>query len=132
MHPRLTYTFFCLFICTGMLSCKEEYKNIDPRAFNNKIKDKANIRSAEELICAYDTTLRNVLHSNAEKLNIVTRTTATGLLEITAIISIFDDDELAGQKIIMTTDHKKNQWRVLEIRYNWKYFEGYGHTDWGI
>lgn len=126
---RVAICFLLLLFAFSITSCKEEYKNINPYIFNKKIRSNNKIKTPTDLIIAYDTTLA---HGYDGRLLVTRKKLEGDKLEITAIITINDDDEIKAEKYLMVVEHSGTAWNVLEIQHNWKCYEGYGHTDWGI
>lgn len=113
-----------VYLCTGT----EQFKDIDPKNLNAKLNGNSYIQSPRDVVI----TFRNPSSSNEGKLSVTSENQTNGRIKITAIYDIYDDDEICGEKYIFIAEHQKNAWHVLDIRYNWRYCEGYGHTDWGL
>jgi hypothetical protein len=110
-------------------SCTEEFKSVDPQAFNKKVAERADIETPEELITVYYNYPPNEgkpdLSINSQKLN-------ANEFEITLIHDGQQDDAQQAEKVIMRAVRTNNKWTVREIRRNWKCYSGRGHTSWGI
>ncbi|QKJ31968.1 hypothetical protein HQ865_20100 [Mucilaginibacter mali] len=129
MCLRYRYILCLLTVGFFITSCKEKFHNIDPQKFNEQIKYKADIKTAADLICVYDTTLRNCGEGN---LSVRVKHLENNRQEITAIENINDDDEIKARKIVMVAEYVGQHWLVSDIKYNWKNRPGYGYEDWGI
>ncbi|MBW4890364.1 hypothetical protein KXQ82_11575 [Mucilaginibacter sp. HMF5004] len=101
----------------------KSYRNVDPAKLNKTIRFAKHIETPRDLIAAYD----SILAERGE----ITATQNNNIYKIEAARDVHDDDELAGEKILMTAINQNHLWKVLEIRYSIKFQEGYGHTDWG-
>jgi len=110
-------------------SCGQESFNIlDTKEFNDKIADRTDIDSPEELIeIFYD-------HSEVDDNSTITINTidlGENIYEITLIHEGLPDDSVAGRKIVMTAELTGTTWIVTEIKENWKCWEGRGSAKWG-
>jgi hypothetical protein len=132
MKWKSGFSLLMLMIAVSMSSCKEEYRKIDAKEFNGKIRYNTNIKTPTDLIYAYDPTLVTESAAKEGKSQISSKSIGNNQVEITAIFDINDDDAIKAEKIVMIAEYTGHFWKVFEIRYNWKNREGYGHTDWGI
>jgi hypothetical protein len=120
---------FGLIITLSLLtSCSESFNSPDTKAFNDKISSRTDIKTPEELIRIYYDYPAN---ESTPKLTISTKDVSDNNVEITLIHEGLEDDSQSGVKIVMTAKQTKETWTVLQIRENWKCWDGRGHTSWG-
>ena len=117
-----------LFLLFILASCSESFDSIDPTEFNEKITQRTDIKSAQELIEIYYNYPKN---EGIPKLTFNKRKIDKGLVEITLIQDYQEDDSQRATKIIMIAELKNKRWTVHEINTNRKCYDGRGHTDWG-
>lgn len=105
-----------LFVVLALLtSCAESFRELDPKAFNQTIADRDDIKTPEQLI----TEFYDYPESEGKpQLTITTTELGDGHFEITLIHLGLDDDSQSGQKIVMRAQHKEGRWTVLEIKEN--------------
>ena len=111
-----------------MTSCSESFNKLDAKAFNEKIANRTDIKTPEELIKIY------YVYPASEgnpKLTINTKDLGDNRIEITSIHEGLEDDSQSGEKIVMTAKKNDQNWTVIEIKENWKCWDGRGHTSWG-
>lgn len=111
-----------------LTSCSESFKTIDPKNFNEKIADRTDIKTPEQLITLYYNYPENEGHPT---LIITVNKTESGNFEITLINEGLEDDSLSGEKIVMMAKLTGQKWIVTDIRKNWKCLDGRGQTSWG-
>ena len=111
-----------------LASCSENFDYINPETFNASIKDKTDIQSAEQLISLY---YNYPEKEGAPHITINIKKITGNTLEITMIHDNQEDDSQRAIKIIMIAQHLNRKWKVLEIKKNWKCWNGRGHTNWG-
>ncbi len=118
-----------LLVLLLLASCTEEFKSVDPEAFNNKVAERTDIETPEELITIYynypPDEGKPDLSINSQKLN-------DNEFEITLIHDGQQDDAQQAEKVVMRAVKSDNKWTVREIKRNWKCYSGRGHTSWGI
>ena len=120
---------FCiLFYLVLFSACSEQFKTEDPTEFNNKIANRTDIISAEELIKIY---YNYPAEEGDPKLEISSKEISDGRIEVQLIDDFQQDDSVKATKIIMTVGLEKGIWHVYFIKTNFKCYEGRGHTDWG-
>lgn len=122
-----------IFLIVGLFSilltsCSESFDNIDLIKFNNSIATRTDIETAEELIMLYYGYSEN---EGIPKISIETKELESGKFQMTLIHDKMKDDSMRAVKIVMTVKQKGQSWAVLEIKKNWKCWEGRGHTNWG-
>ena len=119
--------FWIIGCSTGSL---ESFQAIDPTAFNEEIRHRTDIGSAEALM----TLFYNYPSEEEGGSNILIESSETGNLthEITLIHDRLMDDSQRGIKIVMTAKRSGESWEVIDLKKNWKCWEGRGHTDWGV
>ena len=122
-----------IFLIVGLFSilltsCSESFDNIDLIKFNNSIATRTDIETAEELIMLYYGYSEN---EGIPKISIETKELKSGKFQMTLIHDKMKDDSMRAVKIVMTVKQKGQSWAVLEIKKNWKCWEGRGHTNWG-
>ncbi|TCC90481.1 hypothetical protein EZ428_14505 [Pedobacter frigiditerrae] len=121
--------FFIVLLSTAISSCSENYEDIDPSSFNQKISLRYDVKTPEELLKSY------YIDSNEVSLQI---TVSKKIIEknnyqITLINERVDDDAVRKEKIMMFAKFDGTHWKVNEIRRNWKCEGGRGgSTEWGI
>jgi len=115
---------FLLFILT---SCSERFNVIDPTKFNKKIAQRADISTPKELIKIF---YNHPKSERMPKLTLNSRKIDKELIEITLIHDNLKDDSQRATKIIMIATLKNKKWAVIEIKTNWKCWNGRGHTNW--
>ncbi|WP_316766893.1 hypothetical protein [Pedobacter frigiditerrae] len=121
--------FLIVLLVTAICSCSENYKNIDPSSFNQKISLRNDIKTPEELIKRYYIDSNEVPH----QININKKTIEKNSFQITLINERVDDDAVQKEKIMMFAKFDGAHWKVKEIRKNWKCENGRGgSTEWGI
>ena len=111
-----------------MTSCSESFKTIDTKAFNEKIASRTDIKTPEELIKIYYDYPAN---EGNPKLTVNSKELSDKSVEITLIHEGLEDDSQSGEKIVMTAKLTGQTWTVIEIKKNWKCWDGRGHTSWG-
>lgn len=112
-----------------LTSCTEKFKTIDPTDFNGTIRNRADIKSAEQLIRVF----YNYPESEGTpQLEIEKHELKDNKIEVTLIHDQQQDDSQKATKIILTAEQNGDTWTVLEIKENWKCYDGRGHTNWGI
>lgn len=121
--------FVLTLIVSFLTSCSESYKTRDPKIFNQKISNRTDIKSPEELIKIY---YNYTPSEGIPKLTIYAKDLGDNSFEVTLIHEGFADDSLAGMKIVMTAKQVGQTWTVIEIKENWKCLDDRGHTSWGI
>jgi hypothetical protein len=117
-----------IIIITFLPSCSESFKTIDPKTFNEKIAERTDIKTPEQLITLYYNYPENEGHPT---LTIKVNKTENGYFEITLVSEGLEDDSLSGEKIVMKAKLNGQKWVVTEIKKNWKCLDGRGHTSWG-
>ena len=111
-----------------MTSCSESFDNIDSTEFNESIATRTDIKTAEELIMLYYGSPES---EGVPDISIQTMELEFGKIQVTMVHDKLMDDSMRAVKIIMTVEQKDQSWIVLEIKKNWKCWEGRGHTNWG-
>ena len=111
-----------------MTSCTESFDNIDSTEFNNSIASRTDIETAEELIMLYYGTPES---EGTPNVSIETKELGSGKIQVTLVHDDLMDDSLKALKIVMIVKQTGQSWTVLEIKKNWKCWEGRGHTNWG-
>jgi len=110
-------------------SCgQESFNKLDTKDFNDKIANRTDIGTPEELMEIYYD------RSEVEDGSTITINTVDlgkNKYEITLIHEGLPDDSVAGRKTVMTAEYTGTTWIVTEIKENWKCWEGRGHTNWG-
>jgi hypothetical protein len=104
---------FTILSLTFLLSCSESYKLLDPKAFNEQIVTRTDIRTPEALIMFYynypeEEGPQNIMIESG-KLN-------DNSYEITLVHEGIGDDSQAAEKIIMKAELNGQTWRVIEIK----------------
>ena len=120
--------FGLIITLTLLTSCSESFNKLDTKAFNEKIARRTDIKTPDELIRIY------YAYSASEvnpKLTINSKGLSDKSVVITLIHEGFEDDAQSGEKIVMTAKLTGLTWTVLEIKENWKCWDGKGHTSWG-
>jgi len=111
-----------------LTSCSEKFEYVDSTNFNNSIANRTDIETAEELILFY------YGYSESEgtpNISIETKELELGNIQVTLVHDEMKDDSMRAVKIVMTVKHTGQSWVVIEIKKNWKCWEGRGHTNWG-
>ena len=111
-----------------LTSCGESFKHIDSTKFNIKIQQRNDIKTPEELIEIFYDYPEN---EGNPKLQITSKKLDKNKFEITLIHDHLEDDSQSAVKYVMTATKKGDIWKVLEVKKNWKCFQGSGHTSWG-
>ncbi|CAN5327384.1 hypothetical protein BH09BAC5_BH09BAC5_19770 [soil metagenome] len=120
--------FGLILILTFLASCSESFNILDIKTFNDKIASRTDIKTPEELINIY---YDYPAGEGNPKLTIQTRDLGDNRVEITLIHEGLEDDSQSGEKIVMTAKQIGQTWTVIEIKENWKCWDGRGHTSWG-
>ena len=107
---------------------QESFNILDTKEFNDKIADRTDIGTPEELIEIYYD--RSEVDDNST-VTINTIDLGDNIYEITLIHEGLPDDSVAGRKIVMTAELTGTTWIVTEIKENWKCWEGRGSAKWG-
>ena len=111
-----------------LTSCSESFDYIDSTEFNNSIATRTDIETAEDLITIYYGYPEG---EGAPNISIETKELGSGKIQVTLVHDDLMDDSLKALKIVMVVKQNGRSWTVLEIKKNWKCWEGRGHTDWG-
>jgi len=111
-----------------LTSCSESFDYIDPAKFNNTIINRTDIETAEELITLY---YNFPEIEGIPYISIETKDLKFGKIQVTLIHDKLMDDSIRALKIVMIVNQTGQSWTVLEIKKNWKCWEGRGHTNWG-
>lgn len=104
-----------------------DWKELNPKSFNEQIKGDNSIKDVESLVRYYyfaepDEEMpdfkvtANKKHNNQWVAHLVVE----GLM----------DDSVKGEQILMVAEKKGQQWKVISIKKNWKCYPGRGHQDW--
>ena len=116
-------------IAIFMTSCSESFENVDSTEFNNSIAARTDIETAQELITLY---YGYPEESEGEtNISIEAKELGSGKIQVTLVHDKLKDDSLQALKIVMIAKQKGQSWTVLEIKKNWKCWEGRGNTNWG-
>lgn len=121
------------FLIVGLISilltsCSEKFEYVDSTKFNNSIANQSDIETAEELIRLYYSLPES---EGPQNLSIETKELEFGKTQVTMVHDEMKDDSQRALKIVMTVKQTDRSWTVIEIRKNWKCWEGRGHTNWG-
>ena len=121
------------FLIVGLISilltsCSEKFEYVDSTKFNNSIANQSDIETAEELIRLYYSLPES---EGPQNLSIETKELEFGKTQVTMVHDEMKDDSQRALKIVMTVKQLDRSWTVIEIRKNWKCWEGRGHTNWG-
>lgn len=111
-----------------LTSCSESFKTLDNKLFNEIIAKRTDIKTPEELIKIY---YNYPTSEGNSKFAIYTENLSNNSVKITLIHEGIEDDSISGEKIIMTARLTGQKWIVLEIKKNWKCWDGRGHRNWG-
>jgi len=109
-------------------SCSESFESIDSTKFNKSISGKTDIETAEDLILLYYGFRESEGEAN---ITIETKELGSGIIQVILEHDKLMDDSLRALKIVMIVKMNGQSWTVLEIKKNWKCWEGRGHTNWG-
>ncbi len=120
--------FGLIIILICLTSCSELFKTIDPKTFNEKIADRTDIKTPEQLIRLYYNYPENEGHPI---LTIKVNKSENGNFDIILTSEGLEDDSLSGEKIVMKAKLNGQKWVVIEIKKNWKCLNGRGHASWG-
>ncbi len=113
-----------------VISCtKETFKNEDTTLFNKSIAGKMDIKNAQELMELY---YNYPEEEGAAELSIVSKKMRKNRIEVMLLHDRLADDSMRAIKIIMIAKKSGNHWIALEIKKNWKCYDGRGHTTWGV
>src|SRR5262245_41837193 len=99
-----------------LISCSESFQKLDAKKFNEKISERTDIRSPEQLMRIY---YKYPQGERTPNLSIETKDLGNNLYEITLIDEPIQDDSEAGEKIVMTAKSIADHWTVIEIKENW-------------
>ncbi|MFM2386944.1 MAG: hypothetical protein RL660_1701 [Bacteroidota bacterium] len=119
--------FIVLISLTFFASCSESFKRIDPTSFNEKIKNATNIKTPEELVKIF---YNYPATEKVPKLTTYAKKLGDSTYEITLVHEGLEDDSQSGEKIVMKAKQDGQTWVVIEIRKNWKCWEGRGQKNW--
>ncbi len=125
MKKFITLVFLAFFLT----ACSENFEIKDPAEFNQKINNQVDIKTPIQLIKNY---YDYPIDENDPNISISTENLGNDISKIIFIQDRLEDDSLKAIKMIMTAQLKNKQWKVLEIKSNWKCWEGRGHTNWDI
>jgi hypothetical protein len=117
-----------LIILTFLTSCSESFKTIDSKKFNEKIVNRTDIKTPEELIVLFYDYPKS---EDTPKMTITSKQIGDNKYEITLIHEQILDDSQYGEKLIMKATQNEQKWTVTEIKENWKCQSGRGHSNWG-
>ena len=120
--------FGLLILLSCLTSCSESFQTVDPKKFNEKIADRTDIKTPEELITLYYDWPES---EGKPKLTIRANKSGDSNYEITLIHEGLQDDSQSGEKIVMKAKLNGPTWIVTEIKKNWKCWDGRGHSGWG-
>lgn len=120
--------FGIIFTLVFLNACSESFKTVDAKAFNNKIANRTDITTPEELVKLY---YADPERSVPAKISIHTSKLKEDSYVITLIDEGLEDDSQSAEKIIMLARQTGETWVVIQIKKNWKYEDGRGHTNWG-
>lgn len=109
-------------------SCSEKFEYVDSLKFNNSIANRTDIETAEELIGLYYGFPEN---EGTQNISIETKKLELGKIQVTLVHDEMKDDSIKALKIVMIVKQIDQSWTVIEIKKNWKCWEGRGHTNWG-
>ncbi|MEM7298861.1 MAG: hypothetical protein AAF391_11415 [Bacteroidota bacterium] len=109
-------------------ACTERFEIIDPAKFNRKLESRTDIETAEQLIEVYYNYSPN---EGIPDIEIVSKTSDSGWVEVTLIHDRQPDDAQRAIKIVMTATLVGERWFVQQIKMNRKCYKGRGHTNWG-
>lgn len=111
-----------------LTSCSEKFEYVDSTKFNNSIANRTDIETAEEIIELYYGFPEN---EGTQNISIGTKELELGKIQVTLVHDDLKDDSLRALKIVMIVKQINQSWTVIEIKKNWKCWEGRGHTNWG-
>lgn len=109
--------------CTG-----KSFIQADPADFNALIAERTDITDPKNLALIYYN------YSDAEgvpQITVESKKIKNNKFEVVLIHDRLADDSVRAMKIVMIASRSGERWTVLEIRKQWKCYEGRGHTDWG-
>lgn len=122
-------TLISILMVICLTSCSEKFKTIDPTDFNKKINTRTDIKSVEQLARLFYDFPEN---EGIPHLEIESRELMDNKFEVTLIHDNQQDDSQRATKLILIAEQKNDTWSILEIKENWRCYQGRGHTDWGI
>ncbi len=117
---------------TALTACSEQFEHIDPEGFDQFLATRSDIATGVQLAEPYFG--RTYGWPDDDRSTITVRSTALSedILEATLIYDDQQDDSIRSSKFVITAKRVPPTWQVLEIKFNWRCYEGRGHTDWGI
>ncbi len=129
-------TVILLSVLVLAISCcgKESFNILDTKEFNDKIANRTDIKTPDELIkLYYNYDDLEMFYHQEGKQSVTIRVVSLreNRYEITLIHEGLLDDSQSGEKIVMTAKQTGASWTVTEIKKNWKCWAGRGHTNWG-
>ncbi len=118
---------FGLLILVSFTACLETFIEKDVAKFNEKISARTDISSAKELIELY---YRLSPDEGAPQLEISSKQLKGNKFQTTLIHNGLKDDSVSAIKVIMIAERIGKKWQVLQIKENFKCWEGRGHQYW--
>ena len=123
-------TVIILSIFVLITSGCESFRTLDTKEFNDKIANRTDIKTPDELIKLYYDYDCSQDEGNPT-ITIHTIDLGKNRYEVTLIHEGLLDDSLSGWKVVMIAQRAGTTWIVTEIKENWKCWEDRGHTNWG-
>lgn len=120
------YSF--LFATIILNSCSESFASMDTQSFNEKIANRSDIETPEELIIMY---YDYPEVKESPQFSVQFKELKADEYKITLIHEAIEDDSQSAIKIVMLAEKDGQTWVVLKIDKNWKCSAGRGHTNWG-
>ena len=119
--------FIPLILAFIFCSCKESFRIVDPKEFNEIIKDRTDIKNPDSLIKFYydpNGYFKDLTYA------ITSKKLSGNNYRIILIAGGLGDDSVAAEKVVITTSYSDGRWIVTTIKVNWKCQPGRGHQSW--
>ena len=111
-------------------STDENFETLDVDGFNNFLIKERDYSSIEVLMLFYPGNIEG--GGEDEVTDIKEEVLENGNTLITLIHDNLENDSVMGYKYIIELKRNNDKWMAVSAKRNWKYYEGKGHTNWGI
>lgn len=121
------------FILLGLLlfSCEEKFSNINYEELNQKISQSSKKLSPKDIMKIYYPKEVGFTEGN-QKIIIKEQVLKNGNVEVELIHDNQLDDSVRGEKYLLELRKHNKNWLVVSLKYNWRCWNGRGHSSWGI
>ena len=109
---------------------EENFETLDVEGFNDFLAKEKSYSKIEVMLLFYPGEIEPP--KDSEKADFQEEVLANGNTLVTLIHDNLENDSLKGYKYILELKRKNNKWMVVSAKSNWRYYDGKGHTHWGI